>query len=114
PSHCGLLPLADINEMAGNSSCSSHGGRHQVRAPLEALTAFEIAVRSRGAAFLRLKLVGVHGKAHRATWLPPLKACIKKNLVQTFSFRLILDQAGAWHDHGVDARGNLAVANHCG
>src|SRR6185437_13744036 len=76
--------------------------RNQVGAALETLTALEIAVRGRGAALLRLQLVRVHGKAHRAARLAPIKARLDEDLVEAFGLRLLLHDAGARHDHRID------------
>jgi aromatic-L-amino-acid decarboxylase len=80
-----------------------HGGRHEMRAALEALAALEVAVRGRGAALARLQLVGVHGKAHRAARLAPVEAGGLEDLVEAFGLGLLLHEAGARHDHGIDA-----------
>src|SRR4051812_26715945 len=71
-------------------------------AALVALTAFEVAVRGRGAALFRLELVRVHGEAHRAARLTPLEASLDEDLVEALGFRLLLHEAGARYDHGID------------
>lgn len=45
-----LLPIPDIDEMAGDRGRCGHGRRDQMGAALEALTALEISVRGGGAA----------------------------------------------------------------
>src|SRR5690606_29777219 len=90
-----LLPLANVDEVAGNRCRCCHGRRHQMGAALEALTAFEVAVRGRRAALIRLKAVVVHGKAHGAARLAPVKAGLDEDLVETLGLGLCLNQTGA-------------------
>src|SRR6266705_7027036 len=87
-----LLPLPNINEMPGDRGCRRHRGRHQVRAALVALAAFEVAVRGRGAALARRELVGIHRETHGAAGLAPLEAGLQKNLVEPLGLRLLLHQ----------------------
>src|SRR5690554_715193 len=57
--------------------------------------------------------VGIHGQTHGTARIPPLQSCFKKNLVQTFFFRLNLDQSGTWNHHGLlQAGGYLPAFNH--
>ena len=72
-----VLPLADIDEVAGDGGGGGHGGRDQVRAAALALPAFEVAVAGGGAALARLELVGVHRQAHAAAGLAPLEARLR-------------------------------------
>src|SRR6476661_7691574 len=76
-------------------------------AALEALTALEVAVRGRGAALARLELVGIHRKTHRAAGLAPVEAGGLEDLVEPFGLGLFFYEAGARHDHGVDAGADL-------
>ena len=78
-------------------------------ASTEALTALEVAVRGGGAALARLQLVRVHGQAHGAARLPPFKARLDEDLVETFRLGLGLHKARARHDHGADAMMHLAA-----
>src|SRR5271157_1434324 len=78
-------------------------------AAFETLTALKIAVRGRSATFARRQTVGIHRQTHRAARFPPFETGGEENLVQTFSFRLFLDQPGAGNDHGVDMAGDLAA-----
>ena len=80
-------------------------------AALVALAALEIAVRGRGAALARRELVGVHRQAHRAARLAPFEAGGEEDLVEAFGLGLLLHQARARHDHGVDALGDLAAGD---
>src|SRR6266571_4092730 len=68
-----LAPAADVDEVSGDGGCGRHRGADQVRAPAFALPAFEVAVRSRGAALAAAEAVGVHAEAHRAARLAPSK-----------------------------------------
>src|SRR5436190_9368754 len=94
-----LTPLPDVDEMPGDRGGGGHRRRHEVRAALEALAALEVAVRGRSAALLRLQLVRVHGKTHRAAGLTPLEAGLEEDFVEAFGFRLLLHRARARHDH---------------
>lgn len=85
-----------------------------MRAPLEALTAFEVAVRCGGTTFARLQPVVVHRQAHGAAGLAPVEARFLEDLVQAFRFRLFLDEAGARNDHRRNGRGDLAAFDHLG
>src|SRR5438067_797916 len=71
-------------------------------AALVALPSFEVAVRRRGATLPWAKLVGIHRKAHRASRLAPVETRRLEDLVEPFSLGLLLHQAGARHDHGID------------
>src|SRR5258708_12822408 len=51
-----LPPLPDIDKMPGNRRGRGHGRRHQMGAALEALPAFEIAVRGRAPALFTFPL----------------------------------------------------------
>ena len=78
-------------------------------ASLEALTAFEVAVRGRGASLARLQPVVVHRQAHGAARLPPLETGLDEDLVEAFGFRLFLDQARTRNDHRADMFAHLAA-----
>ena len=69
-----------------------------MRASLEALPAFEVAVRRRCATLAWRQLVGVHAKAHRATRLAPLETGFQEDLVEAFLLGLFLDETGARDD----------------
>src|SRR5271169_1947726 len=75
-------------------------------APLPAL---EIAVRGGGAALAGLELVGVHGKAHGTAGLAPFETGLEEDAIEPFFLGLMLHQARARHDHGLDARCHLAA-----
>ena len=81
----------------------------EVGATPSTLTSFEVAVAGAGATLTRLELVGIHGEAHRAPRLPPVKAGFAEDLRQALGFGLLLDQAGARHDKGAHAVGDLAA-----
>src|ERR1700685_1279146 len=88
-----LLPLPHVDEMPGDRRGGGHGRRDQMGAALVALAAFEVAVRGRGATLAGIELVGLHGEAHRAAGLAPLKAGFDEDLVEAFGFGLLFDQA---------------------
>ena len=93
---------AHVREAARDGGRRGHGGRHEVRAPAGPLAALEVAVRRRRAALLGPQLVGVHREAHGAAGLAPLEARRFQNLVEALGLGLLLDEARAGHDHGVD------------
>src|SRR4026209_459179 len=68
------MQVADVDEAAGKGRSRRHDRRDEVGAAEPALTALEIAVRGRGAALARAKLIGVHAEAHGAAWLAPIEA----------------------------------------
>src|SRR3954468_16901766 len=108
-SGCSSDEFADVGQMAGHRGGHSHRGAHQVGASAAALPAFEIAVRGGSAALAGLQLVGVHGEAHGAAGLTPVEAGFLEDDVQALVLRLLLHEAGAGHDHRVDAVGDLAA-----
>src|SRR6185437_5823527 len=63
-----------------------------------ALTAFEIAIGSAGAAFVRLQNVVVHADAHAASGIAPLESGGDKNFVEAFGFRLRFHAARTGND----------------
>src|ERR1700687_6038763 len=71
-------------------------------AALEALTAFEITVRGRGAALFGVELVGIHRQTHRAARLTPVESGLDEDLVEAFGFRLFLHESRTRHDHRID------------
>src|SRR5579872_456947 len=82
----GLVPLPHVDEPSGNRGRRRHGWRHQVRAALVTLAAFEVAVRGRSAALARIELVWIHRKAHRAAGLAPLEAGFDEDFVEPLGF----------------------------
>jgi hypothetical protein len=86
--------------MAVHGRRGRHGWADQMGASARTLTTFEVAVAGGGTALARLQAVSVHGQAHGATRLAPLKACGLEDFVQPFTFGLRLDQTRAGHDHG--------------
>ena len=71
------------------------------------LAAFEIAVRSGGAAFARSQLVGVHREAHAATGFAPLETGFIKNFVEPFGDGLAGDFLRAGHGERAHTGGNF-------
>src|SRR3990167_1341365 len=82
----------------GSGGC--HGGADEVGPATSALAAFEVAVAGAGEALTGLQSVGVHGQAHAAAGLAPLKACGHKDLVQAFALGLFFHEARAGYHHG--------------
>src|SRR4029453_3895383 len=107
-----LAPLPHVHEMAGDRGGCRHRRRDEVGATLVALAALEIAVRGRGTALAGSELVGVHREAHGAAGLAPLEAGFEEDLVEPFRLGLLLHQAGARHDHRLDARLDALAVDH--
>ncbi len=63
------------------------------------LSSFKIPVGGGSAPFTGGKSVVIHRQAHGTTRLPPFETRLDENFVQTFLFRLFLDQAGTGNDH---------------
>src|SRR5260370_24744755 len=70
-----------------------HHWTDQMGAAVAALAAFEIAIRSAGAAFVRRQNVSVHADAHAAACVAPFESGIGENFVEAFFFRGSLDAA---------------------
>src|SRR5438270_2023828 len=67
------LERSHVHEVSGKSCGRRHRRAEEMRAATGALTAFEVAVARRGAAFARRQDVGIHAQAHRAAGIAPLK-----------------------------------------
>jgi hypothetical protein len=89
----GLDKFPDIYKMPVNGGSGSHGRAHQVRASARTLSAFKITVAGGRTALTWLKSVSVHGQAHGAPGLTPLKSCSLEDVMQAFAFSLLFDQA---------------------
>src|SRR4051812_28429430 len=87
------LPVANVDEVAGDRGGSGHRGADQVGAAAGTLPALEVAVRGAGTALTGQQEVGVHAQAHRAARVAPLEAGGGEHLVEAFGFGLSLDQA---------------------
>ena len=62
--------------------------------------------------FAFTQLISVHGKAHGTTRLTPLQTSVSEYFIQSFLFRLQLDQPGARYDQCLlDISRNLASLN---
>ena len=72
--------LSDINEMASDSRRRRHGRTDQVGATASTLPSFEVAIAGGGTAFSRGELVPIHGDAHAASCLAPLKTGLPKDV----------------------------------
>ena len=57
-----------------------------MRATASPLTAFEVSIARRRAAFTRLQNVGVHAQTHRAPGLTPFKSRFAEDPIETFAF----------------------------
>src|SRR5262249_55991714 len=53
-----------------------------------------------------------HGEAHGAAGLAPFEARFEEDLVEPFRLGLLLHQAGARHDHRLDARLDALAVDH--
>src|SRR3712207_8224999 len=105
------LPVADVDEVAGDGGGGGHLRADEVGAAALALAALEVAVGGGGAALARLEDVRVHAEAHRAAGLPPLEARLAEDAVQPLLLRLELDQRRAGHDHRAHRRAHLLTAH---
>src|SRR5882672_10511907 len=85
-------PLANVDEVPGDRGRRGHLRAHEVSPAARALSALEIAVRSRSAALARLEPVRVHAQAHRAAGFPPLEPGVLEYPVKAFVLRLRLDE----------------------
>src|SRR2546422_8230340 len=72
-----------------------------MRAAVATLTAFEVTVRSAGAAFVRRQYVRVHADAHAAARIAPLEARFRENFVETLFLRSGLNSARPWNDQSL-------------
>src|ERR1035438_7988336 len=95
-------PVANVDEMACDGCCCGHLGTDQMRASTAALAAFEVAVAGGGTALAGRKNVGVHGQAHGAARLAPVKAGFYEDAVQSFGLGSCLDSLRSWDDHRTD------------
>src|SRR6266700_1101801 len=59
-----VLPVADVDKVAGYGGSSGHGGADQMCASTGALAAFKIPVAGGSATLARLQFVSVHAQAH--------------------------------------------------
>src|SRR5690606_13313677 len=81
---------------------------------LEALTAFEVAVRRGSATLAGTQTVVVHGQAHGAARLAPVETGLDEDLVQTLGLGLSLHDTRARNDHRIDALVDLASLRNLG
>src|SRR5207245_6469243 len=91
------------------------GGRRGERARQEgpaalALAAFEVAVAGADGVLPGLELIAVHGDAHRAARLAPLRARVAEDAIEPFRLRLALHPHGAWNHQHAHVAGALAAA----
>src|SRR6266478_2436857 len=92
-----------------------HHWTDQMGAAIAALAAFEIAIRSAGAAFVRRQNVSVHADAHAAACVAPFESSIGENFVEAFLFSGGLDAARARNNQCLlDAFGNVFPCDQMG
>src|SRR6186713_1238333 len=77
------LPVADVDEVAGDRGGSGHRGADQVGTAAGALPSLEVTVRGAGTALAGQQEVRVHAQAHRAASVAPLEASSGEDLVET-------------------------------
>ena len=77
--------------MNGRSGC--HGWTAKVGFGPEALAVLKIPIASGGTVDTLWYLIWVHPQAHGTTWIPPFKAGLHEDLVQTKAFRRPLDRS---------------------
>jgi len=78
------------------------------------LSTFIRAVGCRRATFLRAEDVAVHTETHGASGAVPLESGIRKDLVQSFFFRLLFHGLAAGDDHGSYSARNVMSLDHSG
>src|SRR3954452_634951 len=78
------------------------------------LAAFEVPVRGADGVLAGCQLIAVHGNAHGAAGLTPLRAGGPEDLVEALPLGLALHLIGARHDHHPDAVGDLPIAKNLG
>src|SRR5687768_3462805 len=82
-----------------------------MRAAAFALSALEVAIRRRSAAFAGAQDIRIHAQAHRAAGLAPLESGVLEHAVESLLLGLSLDQHRARHNHRAHAGCN-ALAPH--
>src|SRR5947209_19069951 len=82
----GLVFGSYIDKMPGDSCRGGHRGADQVCAPTATLAPLEVAVAGGGAALAFRERIAVHGDAHAASRLTPLKASLAEDVGQAFFF----------------------------
>ena len=91
--------MTNVDEMALDCRGYCHRWRHEVSPAAGSLAPFEISIAGRGAAFSRLKHIGIHRQTHTAAGFPPLESRIFEQTVEPFLFGLLFHEAGTGHDH---------------
>mmetsp|Transcript_35065 Transcript_35065/g.75985 ORF Transcript_35065/g.75985 Transcript_35065/m.75985 type:complete len:248 (-) Transcript_35065:29-772(-) len=95
--------LAHVDEVARDGGGGGHGGRAEVGSAPGALPALKVSVACAGAPLSRQQLVWIHGEAHGAPGLAPVKASLLQDHVQALRLRLLLHQPAPGHHHRVHA-----------
>ena len=86
------MPVADVDEMAGDRGSRGHGRRDQMGAALDSPDGpRSCGSRSRRSARGAQPVV-VHGEAHRAARLAPFEAGLDEDLVETLGLGLLLHE----------------------
>jgi len=93
------VPIADVDEVAGDGGSGGHLGRHKVSAATAALAAFKVTVAGGGATLTRRKNVWIHPKAHGAARFAPVEAGFDEDSIEAFGFRRCFDRLGTGDDH---------------
>src|ERR1035437_576060 len=99
-----------IGHHAGDGARGSSQRRGEERSPALALAPLEVAVRGADAVLAGLELVAVHGDAHRAAGLAPLRAGRREDRVEALALGLSLDLLRSGDDEHAQAVGDVAAA----
>src|SRR5713226_3851693 len=110
----GALPVANIDEVAGDSRRGGHRRANQVGPAALALPTLKVAVRRARAAFAGLQDVGVHAQAHAAASLTPFEASVGEHAVEALLLGGHFDLVRTRNDHGSNSRVNTLAADHVG
>src|SRR5690348_13846077 len=89
--------LARVGDLAGDRRGGRRQRAGQERAAARALPAFEVAVAGADRVLARLDLVTVHGDAHRAPRLAPLRARLEEDAVEPLGLGLLLHALRSRH-----------------
>ena len=79
-----------------------------------ALATFKIAVGRRRATLAGLKFIWIHGQAHTATGLAPIKTGFLEHSIKPFLFCLLFHLSAAGHNHRTDMIRNFVPCGDLG
>ena len=99
---------ASVTRPVTAAAAAVRGLASRVR-PARALAAFEVPVAGAHRVAAGLEAVAVHGDAHRAAGLAPLRARVAEHAVEAFRLRLLLHLLGAGDDQRAHAVGHVAA-----